>query len=150
MRHSIHCYTRYVYKASSCYIMLHMAFPIGFRKRSHFPYSANTRRQQRLWVICCSFCYLLVLWIQSSTRAIHTKNFPEPSIQCLQNKSMTTFPLCRKKVICNSSHKARNKSQFTAPADKYLMDEWFSVVFARFGITKNVSAFQGTYGKIAV
>ena len=83
---------------------LHMAFPIGF-KRSQFSYSAYARRQQRLWVICCSFCYLLVLWIQSSTSAIHTKNFPEPSYAMPTEQAYDNISIMQ---ICNSSHKARN------------------------------------------
>ena len=85
--------------------------------------------------LCCGFNPAQVQYI-----------FPEPSYAMSTEQVYDNISIMQKKVICNSSHKARNK----APADKYLMDEWFSVVFARLGIMKNVSAFQGTYGKIAV
>ena len=90
--------------------------------------------------LCCGFN-------PAQVQHTHRFFFPEPSYAMLQNKSMTLFPLCRK-VIYNCNHKARNNhNSLHRPAGKYLMAEWFSVVFARFGI---VSAFQGTYGKIAV
>ena len=91
-------------------------------------------------VLCCGFNPAHVQYI-----------FPEPSYAMPTEQVYDNISIMQKKVICNSSHKARNNhnSRHLQTNISWTIES-FSVVFARFGITKNMSAFQGTYGKIAV